>query len=164
MSSCGSGETPACPPNRHFRCSSVHLPCSLGLQHRQHASDRLCPFPPFWSDPYEDHSGSLRLITIKPTTAQPTYSYPSSSSHSQDSVVVNGDVSQQQHHRTEQCDRSGLSNNCKQDNNHVVGVIPLTKLTLFITSQFTYNFYCRVQNKWLLFLDFPYFNLKLFQT
>lgn len=70
-------------------------------------SDCLCSFPPFWSDPYEDHSGSLRLITIKPTTAQPTYSYPSSSSHSQDSVVVNGDVSQQQDHRTEQCDHSG---------------------------------------------------------
>uniref|UniRef100_H3CQT2 KIAA1549-like a n=1 Tax=Tetraodon nigroviridis TaxID=99883 RepID=H3CQT2_TETNG len=45
-----------------------------------------------WSDPYDDHSGSLRLITIKPMTAQPTYSYPSSSSHSQDSVVVNGDA------------------------------------------------------------------------
>ncbi|XP_030587279.1 UPF0606 protein KIAA1549L isoform X2 [Archocentrus centrarchus] len=44
------------------------------------------------NDPYEDHSGSLRLITIKPMTAQPTYSYPSSSSHSQDSVVVNGEV------------------------------------------------------------------------
>ncbi|KAM4572359.1 UPF0606 protein KIAA1549L isoform 2-T2 [Odontesthes bonariensis] len=44
------------------------------------------------SDPYEDHSGSLRLITIKPMTAQPTYSYPSSSSHSQDSVVVNGET------------------------------------------------------------------------
>ncbi|XP_056454688.1 UPF0606 protein KIAA1549L [Gadus chalcogrammus] len=43
------------------------------------------------NDPYEDHSGSLRLITIKPMTAQPTYSYPSSSSHSQDSVVVNGE-------------------------------------------------------------------------
>ncbi|GLD67675.1 UPF0606 protein [Lates japonicus] len=42
--------------------------------------------------PYEDHSGSLRLITIKPMTAQPTYSYPSSSSHSQDSVVVNGEA------------------------------------------------------------------------
>ncbi|XP_072242698.1 UPF0606 protein KIAA1549L isoform X2 [Leuresthes tenuis] len=44
------------------------------------------------NDPYEDHSGSLRLITIKPMTAQPTYSYPSSSSHSQDSVVVNGET------------------------------------------------------------------------
>ncbi|XP_054884657.1 UPF0606 protein KIAA1549L isoform X1 [Poeciliopsis prolifica] len=43
------------------------------------------------NDPYEDHSGSLRLITIKPMTAQPTYSYPSSS-HSQDSVVVNGEA------------------------------------------------------------------------
>ncbi|CAL8358485.1 unnamed protein product [Lota lota] len=42
--------------------------------------------------PYEDHSGSLRLITIKPMTAQPTYSYPSSSSHSQDSVVLNGEA------------------------------------------------------------------------
>ncbi|XP_059190448.1 UPF0606 protein KIAA1549L isoform X2 [Centropristis striata] len=44
------------------------------------------------NDPYEDHSGSLRLITIKPMTAQPTYSYPSSSSHSQDSVVLNGEA------------------------------------------------------------------------
>ncbi|XP_047203773.1 UPF0606 protein KIAA1549L isoform X2 [Girardinichthys multiradiatus] len=44
------------------------------------------------NDPYEDHSGSLRLITIKPMTAQPTYSYPSTSSHSQDSVVVNGEA------------------------------------------------------------------------
>ncbi|CAL8376067.1 unnamed protein product, partial [Arctogadus glacialis] len=43
------------------------------------------------NDPYEDHSGSLRLITIKPMTAQPSYSYPSSSSHSPDSVVVNGE-------------------------------------------------------------------------
>ncbi|XP_029952847.1 UPF0606 protein KIAA1549L-like [Salarias fasciatus] len=43
-------------------------------------------------DPYEDHSGSLHLITIKPMTAQPTYSYPSSSSHSQDSVAVNGET------------------------------------------------------------------------
>ncbi|XP_041652502.1 UPF0606 protein KIAA1549L isoform X2 [Cheilinus undulatus] len=44
------------------------------------------------NDPYEDHSGSLRLITIKPMTAQPTYSYPSSSSHSQDSVALNGEA------------------------------------------------------------------------
>ncbi|XP_076589048.1 UPF0606 protein KIAA1549L isoform X2 [Chaetodon auriga] len=44
------------------------------------------------NDPYEEHSGSLRLITIKPMTAQPTYSYPSSSSHSQDSVVINGEA------------------------------------------------------------------------
>ncbi|XP_034033108.1 UPF0606 protein KIAA1549L isoform X2 [Thalassophryne amazonica] len=44
------------------------------------------------NDPYDDHSGSLRLITIKPMMAQPTYSYPSSSSHSQDSVVLNGDA------------------------------------------------------------------------
>ncbi|XP_053175490.1 UPF0606 protein KIAA1549L [Scomber japonicus] len=44
------------------------------------------------NDPYEEHTGSLRLITIKPMTAQPTYSYPSSSSHSQDSVVVNGEA------------------------------------------------------------------------
>lgn len=50
----------------------------------------LCPLS--FSDPYEDHSSSLRLITIKPMTAQPTYSYPSSSSHSQDSVVLNGEV------------------------------------------------------------------------
>ncbi|XP_019896148.2 UPF0606 protein KIAA1549L isoform X3 [Esox lucius] len=44
------------------------------------------------ADPYEDHTGSLRLITIKPMAAQPTYSYPSSSSHSQDSVVLNGEA------------------------------------------------------------------------
>lgn len=44
------------------------------------------------NDPYEDHSGSLRLITIKPMSAQPTYSYPTTSSHSQDSVVPNGDI------------------------------------------------------------------------
>ncbi|XP_031731552.1 UPF0606 protein KIAA1549L isoform X2 [Anarrhichthys ocellatus] len=44
------------------------------------------------NDPYEDHSGSLRLITIKPMTAQPTYSYPTASSHSQDSVVLNGEA------------------------------------------------------------------------
>ncbi|XP_013867622.1 UPF0606 protein KIAA1549L [Austrofundulus limnaeus] len=44
------------------------------------------------NDLFEDHSSSLRLITIKPMTAQPTYSYPSSSSHSQDSVIVNGEA------------------------------------------------------------------------
>ncbi|XP_041693787.2 UPF0606 protein KIAA1549L isoform X2 [Coregonus clupeaformis] len=44
------------------------------------------------NDPYEDHTGSLRLITIKPMAAQPTYSYPSSSNHSQDSVVLNGEA------------------------------------------------------------------------
>ncbi|XP_051917946.1 UPF0606 protein KIAA1549L isoform X2 [Hippocampus zosterae] len=44
------------------------------------------------NDPYDDHTGSLRLITIKPMTAQPTYSYPSSSSHSQDSVILNGEA------------------------------------------------------------------------
>ncbi|XP_041693786.2 UPF0606 protein KIAA1549L isoform X1 [Coregonus clupeaformis] len=44
------------------------------------------------ADPYEDHTGSLRLITIKPMAAQPTYSYPSSSNHSQDSVVLNGEA------------------------------------------------------------------------
>ncbi|XP_077424414.1 UPF0606 protein KIAA1549L isoform X3 [Vanacampus margaritifer] len=44
------------------------------------------------NDPYDDHTGSLRLITIKPMTAQPTYSYPSSSSHSQDSVIPNGEA------------------------------------------------------------------------
>ncbi|XP_061140104.1 UPF0606 protein KIAA1549L isoform X2 [Syngnathus typhle] len=43
------------------------------------------------NDPYDDHTGSLRLITIKPMTAQPTYSYPSSS-HSQDSVIQNGEA------------------------------------------------------------------------
>ncbi|KAM6973308.1 UPF0606 protein KIAA1549L, partial [Aplochiton taeniatus] len=44
------------------------------------------------NDPCEDHTGSLRLISIKPMMAQqPTYSYPSSSSHSQDSVILNGE-------------------------------------------------------------------------
>ncbi|XP_053742422.1 UPF0606 protein KIAA1549L isoform X2 [Synchiropus splendidus] len=42
------------------------------------------------SEPYEDLS--LRLISIKPMTAQPTFSYQSSSSHSQDSVVLNGEA------------------------------------------------------------------------
>ncbi|XP_077938598.1 UPF0606 protein KIAA1549L isoform X5 [Gasterosteus aculeatus] len=50
------------------------------------------------NDPYEDHSGSLRLITIKPMTAQPTYSYPPTSSHSQDSVVFNGELVLQAKH------------------------------------------------------------------
>ncbi|TNN73963.1 UPF0606 protein [Liparis tanakae] len=45
-----------------------------------------------FEDPYEDHSSSLRLITVKPLTAQPTHSYPTSSSHSQDSVVLNGEA------------------------------------------------------------------------
>ncbi|XP_057693434.1 UPF0606 protein KIAA1549L isoform X1 [Corythoichthys intestinalis] len=44
------------------------------------------------NDPYDDHTSSLRLITIKPMTAQPTYSYPSTSSHSQDSVIPNGEA------------------------------------------------------------------------
>ncbi|KAM8891525.1 UPF0606 protein KIAA1549L isoform 2-T3 [Spinachia spinachia] len=44
------------------------------------------------NDRYEDYSGSLRLITIKPMTAQPTYSCPPTSSHSQDSVVCNGEA------------------------------------------------------------------------
>ncbi|XP_077566344.1 UPF0606 protein KIAA1549L isoform X3 [Stigmatopora nigra] len=44
------------------------------------------------NDPYDDHTSSLRLITIKPMTAQPTYSYPSTSSHSQDSVMPNGEA------------------------------------------------------------------------
>ncbi|XP_040024597.2 UPF0606 protein KIAA1549L-like isoform X2 [Gasterosteus aculeatus] len=49
------------------------------------------------NDPYEDHSGSLRLITIKPMT-EPTYSYPPTSSHSQDSVVSNGELVLQAKH------------------------------------------------------------------
>ncbi|XP_028813153.1 UPF0606 protein KIAA1549L isoform X2 [Denticeps clupeoides] len=44
-------------------------------------------------DPYDSLTGSLRVITIKPMTAPPTYSYPASSNHSQDSAGINGEVS-----------------------------------------------------------------------
>ncbi|XP_062284149.1 UPF0606 protein KIAA1549L [Scomber scombrus] len=44
-------------------------------------------------DPYDTSSGSLQLISIKPMAAQPNCSHPASSDRSQDSVVVNGEVS-----------------------------------------------------------------------
>eukprot|EP00064_Thunnus_orientalis_P005309 superscaffoldBa00000512_g5323 len=44
-------------------------------------------------DPYDTSSGSLQLISIKPMAAQPNYSHPTSSDRSQDSAVVNGEVS-----------------------------------------------------------------------
>ncbi|KAF7665002.1 hypothetical protein LDENG_00156790 [Lucifuga dentata] len=44
-------------------------------------------------DPYDTSSGFLQLISIKPVVAQPNYSHPASSDRSQDSAVVNGEVS-----------------------------------------------------------------------
>ncbi|XP_071385300.1 UPF0606 protein KIAA1549L [Centroberyx affinis] len=44
-------------------------------------------------DPYDTSSGSLQLISIKPMAAQPTYSRPASSDRSQDSAILNGEVS-----------------------------------------------------------------------
>ncbi|XP_057185738.1 UPF0606 protein KIAA1549L isoform X2 [Triplophysa rosa] len=44
------------------------------------------------NDHYDSLTGSLRLITIKPMAAPLNYSYPDSSNHSQDSVMMNGDV------------------------------------------------------------------------
>ncbi|XP_018618706.2 UPF0606 protein KIAA1549L isoform X2 [Scleropages formosus] len=44
-------------------------------------------------DPYDTSSGSLQLISIKPVTAPPSYSHPASSDRSQDSAIVNGEVS-----------------------------------------------------------------------
>lgn len=41
---------------------------------------------------YDSLTGSLRLITIKPMAAPLNYSYPDSSNHSQDSVILNGEV------------------------------------------------------------------------
>ncbi|XP_054631901.1 UPF0606 protein KIAA1549L isoform X2 [Dunckerocampus dactyliophorus] len=67
--------------------SSGKLNASKSSSARKTATGGSCK-----NDPYEDHTGSLRLITIKPLTAQPTYSYPSSSSHSQDSVIINGEA------------------------------------------------------------------------
>uniref|UniRef100_A0A8C1LU89 KIAA1549-like a n=1 Tax=Cyprinus carpio TaxID=7962 RepID=A0A8C1LU89_CYPCA len=50
--------------------------------------DLLCLF----ADHYDSLTGSLRLITIKPMAAPLNYSYPDSSNHSQDSVILNGEV------------------------------------------------------------------------
>ncbi|XP_065126062.2 UPF0606 protein KIAA1549L isoform X1 [Paramisgurnus dabryanus] len=44
------------------------------------------------NDNYDSSSGSLQLISIKPITAQPTYSHPASSDRSQDSATFNGEV------------------------------------------------------------------------
>ncbi|GAA6094427.1 UPF0606 protein KIAA1549L isoform X2 [Tachysurus ichikawai] len=41
---------------------------------------------------YDSLTGSLRLISIKPMAAPLNYSYPDSSNHSQDSVMLNGEV------------------------------------------------------------------------
>uniref|UniRef100_A0A3B3QN18 KIAA1549 like n=1 Tax=Paramormyrops kingsleyae TaxID=1676925 RepID=A0A3B3QN18_9TELE len=43
--------------------------------------------------PYDSSSGSLQLISIKPMAAQPAYSHPPSSDRSQDSAIINGEVS-----------------------------------------------------------------------
>uniref|UniRef100_W5K6H7 KIAA1549-like b n=1 Tax=Astyanax mexicanus TaxID=7994 RepID=W5K6H7_ASTMX len=43
--------------------------------------------------PYDTSSGSLQLISIKPMAAPPSYSHPASSDRSQDSAVLNGEVS-----------------------------------------------------------------------
>ncbi|KAJ8413003.1 hypothetical protein AAFF_G00105850 [Aldrovandia affinis] len=45
------------------------------------------------SDHYDSSSGSLQLISIKPMAAPPTYSGPASSDRSQDSAILNGEVS-----------------------------------------------------------------------
>ncbi|KAG7467912.1 hypothetical protein MATL_G00137230 [Megalops atlanticus] len=45
------------------------------------------------SDPYDSSSGSLQLISIKPMVAPPSYSQPASSDRSQDSAILNGEVS-----------------------------------------------------------------------
>ncbi|XP_054892822.1 UPF0606 protein KIAA1549L [Poeciliopsis prolifica] len=44
-------------------------------------------------DPYDTSSGSLQLISIKPVTAQTNCSHPASSDRSQESAIVNGEVS-----------------------------------------------------------------------
>uniref|UniRef100_A0A8C2K4M4 KIAA1549-like a n=1 Tax=Cyprinus carpio TaxID=7962 RepID=A0A8C2K4M4_CYPCA len=54
----------------------------------QHTRNVLCLF----ADHYDSLTGSLRLITIKPMAAPLNYSYPDSSNHSQDSVILNGEV------------------------------------------------------------------------
>ncbi|KAF7707649.1 hypothetical protein HF521_018867 [Silurus meridionalis] len=41
---------------------------------------------------YDSLTGSLRLISIKPMAAPLNYSYPDSSNHSQDSIMLNGEV------------------------------------------------------------------------
>ncbi|XP_059927486.1 UPF0606 protein KIAA1549L isoform X2 [Gadus macrocephalus] len=43
-------------------------------------------------DPYDSSSGSLQLISMKPTAALASYSQPASSDRSQESAVVNGEV------------------------------------------------------------------------
>ncbi|XP_036390732.1 UPF0606 protein KIAA1549L-like isoform X2 [Megalops cyprinoides] len=45
------------------------------------------------TDPYDTSSGSLQLISIKPMAAPPCYSHPASSDRSQDSAILNGEVS-----------------------------------------------------------------------
>ncbi|KAI1889566.1 hypothetical protein AGOR_G00164230 [Albula goreensis] len=45
------------------------------------------------NDPYDSSSGSLQLISIKPMAAPPSYSLPASSDRSQDSAILNGEVS-----------------------------------------------------------------------
>ncbi|KAI1904592.1 hypothetical protein AGOR_G00007210 [Albula goreensis] len=45
------------------------------------------------TDPYDTSSGSLQLISIKSMMAPPSYPHPASSDHSQDSTVLNGEVS-----------------------------------------------------------------------
>lgn len=63
---------------------------------RQTAGSPSVPFlsklPLSSSDPYDSSSGSLQLLSIKPVVAQPNYSHPASSDRSQDSAVVNGEV------------------------------------------------------------------------
>uniref|UniRef100_G3PU17 KIAA1549 like n=1 Tax=Gasterosteus aculeatus TaxID=69293 RepID=G3PU17_GASAC len=44
------------------------------------------------SDAYDTSSGSLQLISVKPTAGQPHYTHPASSDRGQDSAIVNGEV------------------------------------------------------------------------
>ncbi|XP_037304182.2 UPF0606 protein KIAA1549L isoform X1 [Pungitius pungitius] len=43
-------------------------------------------------DAYDTSSGSLQLISVKPTAGQPHYTHPASSERGQDSAIVNGEV------------------------------------------------------------------------
>nr|XP_040017097.1 UPF0606 protein KIAA1549L isoform X2 [Gasterosteus aculeatus aculeatus] len=43
-------------------------------------------------DAYDTSSGSLQLISVKPTAGQPHYTHPASSDRGQDSAIVNGEV------------------------------------------------------------------------
>ncbi|KAJ8416261.1 hypothetical protein AAFF_G00382830 [Aldrovandia affinis] len=45
------------------------------------------------TDPYDTSGGSMQLISIKTMAAPPSYSHPTSSDRSQDSAVLNGEVS-----------------------------------------------------------------------